>query len=383
MKNRSVRFILLFFLAGVLALAAAKNPVLPAPQTLGALDARWDWAIKKAQSQPAQEGFYIGYTIQRLMAENSHIGSWSPDSQDEDETTLYEIITGKKLDKVKKEQSVLEAARQALKQQKRESKSEKKILKDVALLFRFSSKAEGKFDCEAIKVSELNLAVELEKGAIYWLGKAEKGESVRFLGNFFKAARTSDLKKKLLMAVSLHDREPQVLPFLKEVLYGNLANDIREDAAFWLGIHGTYQSANILLDVAQHDHSESVREKAVFGLYLINLPEASDALIKLARKGDDPDVRKKAIFWLSQKAIKRSAEVLGSMAMADPDTEVQTQAVFALSQISRGGGIPQLIKIARSHGNIQVRKKAIFWLGQSNDPRALETIIDIVKLDRK
>ena len=40
-----------------------------------------------------------------------------------------------------------------------------------------------------------------------------------------------------------------------------------------------------------------------------------------------------------------------------------------------------LIKIAKTHPNIEVRKKAIFWLGQSDDPRALDAIIEIVRSD--
>jgi len=58
---------------------------------------------------------------------------------------------------------------------------------------------------------------------------------------------------------------------------------------------------------------------------------------------------------------------------------VQKQAVFALTQLSDGESIPALIKIAKTHRNPEARKTAIFWLGQSENQRALDAIVDIIK----
>ncbi|MBN2091183.1 HEAT repeat domain-containing protein [candidate division KSB1 bacterium] len=35
--------------------------------------------------------------------------------------------------------------------------------------------------------------------------------------------------------------------------------------------------------------------------------------------------------------------------------------------------------MAKTHPNPEIRKKAIFWLGQSKDPRAIETLVEIVR----
>ena len=74
---------------------------------------------------------------------------------------------------------------------------------------------------------------------------------------------------------------------------------------------------------------------------------------------------------------KKIGEYIGEMVEDDEDTEVQKQAVFALSQLP--DGVPMLIEIARTHPRAKVRKDAIFWLGQSDDPRALEALIDLAR----
>jgi HEAT repeat protein len=65
--------------------------------------------------------------------------------------------------------------------------------------------------------------------------------------------------------------------------------------------------------------------------------------------------------------------------MKDGNAEVQEQAVFALSQLPDGQGVEPLIKLAKTHPDPRVRKRAIFWLGETGDPRALATLVSIIK----
>ena len=87
-----------------------------------------------------------------------------------------------------------------------------------------------------------------------------------------------------------------------------------------------------------------------------------------------PPIHSPSVFAKSsEKAIKS----LKQMIWDDEITDIQEQAVFALSQ--QENSVDELIHISRSHPNPSIRKKAIFWLGQSNDERALEEIIRIIK----
>lgn len=356
-----------------------------APQTLASLDARWAWAVKTSNELKGKTDFYIGYSIQRMMGEHANIGSCADGHTGK--KTLYEIVYGKEPPTSKSslwKQSVSELARMVLEDTKKHKMPEKKVLKEVAILFRFSSPMKSSVDLRDIKVSNLDMGVELNNCPLYWLGKAENKESINQLEQMFKETdktASTRVKERIVMAVGIHGDSTtlQASGFLEKVLKSQEPEKVRGQAAFWLGQQQHVKAVNILLDTVANDPSRNVREKAVFGLYLINLDEADDALIQLAKHGKEREVRKKAIFWLGQKAVKRTAEVLTDVVNEDKDLEIQKAAVFALSQLPNADGIPQLIKIAKSHKSLTIRKNAIFWLSQSEDTRALDTIIEIVE----
>ena len=387
MENKKLFPIFMVLCIWVLSplIQAQSVKVTHAPQSLVSLDARWDWAVKATNELKGKTDFYIGYSIRRMMGEHSHIGSWSDERTGK--KTLYEIVYGKEPPISKSslwKKSVSELARMVLEDTKKHKKPEKKVLKEVAVLFRFSSEKKSLVDLQDIKVSNLDLWVEFDNCPLSWLGKADNKESINLLERIFnetnKTASTR-VKERIVMAVGIHDDSTalQAIGFLEKVLKSSQPDKLREKAAFWLGEQQHVKAVNILLDTATNDSSRNVRKKAVFGLYLINLDEADDALIQLAKRGKEREVRKKAIFWLGQKAVKRTAEVLTDVVNEDKDVEIQKAAVFALSQLPNKEGVPRLIKIAKTHKSLTIRKKAIFWLSQSEDPRALDTIIEIVE----
>jgi HEAT repeat protein len=53
--------------------------------------------------------------------------------------------------------------------------------------------------------------------------------------------------------------------------------------------------------------------------------------------------------------------------------------VYALEDLSEGRGVPYHIKIANEHPNPSVRKSAIYALGDSEDSRALEALVEIIR----
>ncbi len=368
---------------------SGKVTVTHMPKTITTLDAGWAWAMESANKAKGIKGFYIGYSIRRMMGENSFIGRWSS-NRDEEEKTLNEIIYGIKLTGPQNSyggKSPGDVARMVLKDAKgvkSKHRSEKKVSKDVVILFRF----ENSSYFNDLKVSNIELSAKLEDGPLFWLGPAKNGESITLLEGLYSrtgksgSLSTSDIveiKEDLVMAVAMHDESSRAFPFLKSVLTGSEPDDVREKAAFWLGESQYPRATKLLLQAATNDRSEDVREKAVFGLYLTRSGEADDALIHLARKGKDRAARKKAIFWLGQRAVKRSAEVLNDVVNNDKDIKIRKAAIFALSQLSDDQGVPSLIKIAKTHKSLAVRKKAIFWLSQSDDPRALNTIIQLIE----
>ncbi len=352
MKNKYLIFLLLL-MWGLSQLVTAQ-PVTHAPASIKSLESSFDWALRTADQTAAKKGFYVGYLIEREKSKDGRICMGKHEGKKETRT-LYDILYDRKAGE----------------------KQPEILSRQFAILFRFDFRPEDRFDFQKIKLSNLDTPVDLDDVPLFWLGKMKTEESIGFLETCFKRIDSTKNREKIVTAVGIHGRSPGIFGFLKKVLAGDFADKIRESAAFWIGQQQTPEAANVLLHTVTNDKSSKVRENAVFGLYLVNCQEADDALVRIATKGKEKRTRKKAIFWLGQKAVKRTAELLGGIIDDDPDSDIQKAAVFALSQHPEG--LDRLIKIATTHRSLKVRKQAIFWLGQSDDPRALETILGILK----
>ena len=368
MKSRNIWIIWMIIGGLMVSSPAFGRQIVKVPKPGDSLENRFDWALKVASGNG---DFFVGYSVSRLMGEHSsiHCGNFH---DDEVGATLEDILAGKEDVKraVKKETP---------KTHKHKKKSTKKVEKDVAILFRYKAGAKKRQAWDAIVIHNTDSTVRLEEGNIYWLGNLRQDPSVMFLLRLFRENSAIDAREHLITAISLHDKSPKVVPFLKKTLTGDLPDKLRESAAFWLGNSQAPEAVSILSKVAVDDRSQDVREKAVFGLYMVESEAAVDSLIRLARKAPDTEVRKKAIFWLGQKAAKKSAAVLGDIVQNDSETDIQKSAIFALSQLPDGEGVSRLIKIAETHRSLAVRKKALFWLGQSEDSRALKLFESILK----
>ena len=354
MKSKRKRNQSMFFLSliGGLSLWVTAQSVTHTPASVKDPEAGWDWALKTADKKDVKKGFYIGYAIEH--EENGRVCHGK--NKYKGNKTLYEILYGSE---ASKEQS-------------------HRLAKQVAILFRFFTHPGHRLDFQEIEINNLDQPVEIgmDNVPIFWLGIIQTDESIDLLKKCFKHTNSNKNRDTLVTAAGIHGPHPEVFGFLKKVLSSNETTKIRKNAAFWISLQQSPEAAKVLEHTVYNDPSSSVREHAVFGLYLVECKEANDTLVKLAKKGEDKHLRKKAIFWLGQKAAKRSAEILEDVVNEDTDTDIQKAAVFALSQLSNG--VPKLIKIANTHRSLNVRKQAIFWLSQSDDPRALDTILDII-----
>lgn len=328
----------------------------------GDIQSGWQSAIRTAQAEKYTDGYWIGYSIERWMDPDSHIGCHG---QDRDYgKTLEEII----------ECSIKAGSAQIPDIESKDGR----ILKQVAILFKISAVG-NQAEIKKTRISNLDLPVDLDELPLIWLGHVEKDESARYIKKVYDAQDSRDVKEDLITVMGLHQDCQYANETLKGIVESDQATKLRKSAVFWLGQQAFTNVLPFLSKTARSDRSTDVREHAVFAIYLIKSEEADNELINLARKADSRSVRKKAIFWLGQKAGKKAAETLEDVAFNDGETEIQKQAVFALSQLKDGQGVSKLINVAKIHPNPKTRKQAIFWLGQSDDERALDVLVDIVK----
>jgi hypothetical protein len=376
--NRKKAFAL--FVALTLAGAAAvgfSQEIIRPPQAGRTLASRMDGAQKEAVRQDFPGGFWVGYSIRRLMGERSSIGSF--DRRSRSEATLEEVLSGGRAGypPASSEKAVEERAKQVLDDLENRGRPEKKTWKDVAILFRYERAAEDAL--ERVAMSNLSLHFDLEGLPLIWLGEANDEESLAWLKKTYKQTGKNEVKEHALAAIGIHQSPALTVPILASVLESQEPDELRKNAAFWLGQQNDPMAYDILMRAARTDRSPQVKEGAVFAISQLELAESVDGLIDLARTSEDRQVRHRAIFWLGQKASHKATQALKSMAYEGGETKLQEQAVFALSQLPGNEGVEALIKVAKTHPSAEVRKKAIFWLGETGDPRALEVLIEIVK----
>jgi hypothetical protein len=355
------------------------------PKPTEKLAARWEWALESAKKAGFDNGFWVAYSIRHLMGEYSYYASTGRYTYHSsfhaldmmEGTSLAELVYGKKMaPDLSDEERVKRVAEKALKELDNPHKKQRKVWKEVAILFLYKPISAQP---PSLKFNNLSVPFDADDYPLFWLDKADDAESVSLLSKLFGSIDDEKFKKKLIGAVGLHSRPELVVPFLGKLLKSRSSDAIRGRAALELGDQYSESSLQLLLDCAHHDRSLSVRKRAVSGLEDLDLPAATDGLIALARHADHSDIRRRAISALGDKASRKAVTALQEVAFDDSDTKVQKQAVYALEDLPDGEGVPCLIKIANEHPNPSVRKSAIYVLGDSDDPRALEALVQIIR----
>lgn len=383
MRKLGLALILAAVLAGSAGttLAAARDDVRPPSQVIngagepGALTAKMAWAQAQAAKATPGRTYWIGYSIERLQGEHSTIGSFWGDGQAR--LTVAEVLAGKTRPDPAQAADVRKDAAAALDRIERKGQPEKQVFKELGIFLKYEPGRQGALS--QVEMSNLDLSFDFEALPLYWLGRAPEDQSLALVRDLYGRESGEEARKGLVAAAGCHGTPKLVLPFLESVLSGPGSDEIRKDAAFWIGQKGDPESLGLLARAARTDRSEEVREGAVFAISELDLPAAVDELIALARGADRHDVRKQAVFWLSQIASKKAGPALEDIAEADPDLEIQEQAVFALSELPGDEGLEALIRLAKTHKDARIRKKAVFWLGESDNPKALDAIIAIIK----
>lgn len=360
----------ILFVLFVLACESGAQGIIQCPDQNLPLGERWKWATREGARQAGGKELWVGYCIERLMNEDSFMNSgnfWS--GRMESRRSIYDLLSG-------------DSARHAEGRRMwggMRRNNIVKVMKEVAILFRISGSPSDNGSVRKLDVSNMELSVDLRNKPLVWLGRAEDDQSVGLLKDLFVRQSTDVLKKDLLTAIGIHQNSGEVFPFLAGVLKGEEADDIRSQAAFWLGQQNHSEGLALLIVAAQDDRSAKVKDQAIFGISQLSSDESTEALISLARKAKDAKVREKAAFWLGQKASAKAVATLESIIADDEVTDVQRQALYALAQIHTPEGVDRLIKIATTHQNPRIRKQAIQCLGQSDDSRALDALIAIVR----
>lgn len=241
-------------------------------------------------------------------------------------------------------------------------------------VFLVSSKGTPAAEATLMRVARTDPSAKVRQQAVFWLSQSGSEQSLRFLEEILRTSADARTREKAIFALSQH-RSPRAFAVLRDFAEesGN-PRTLREKAIFWIGQRGTPESASYLRGL--FGRAEPALKNDLLTA-LANSPGNERWLLGVAGDASEAwEVRKQALFWAGQTRIATAELVAAYDAMQD--RRLKDQAIFVLSQRGDAAAVDKLIAIARRDPDPELRKKAIFWLGQSRDPRAAQTLAEII-----
>jgi len=127
----------------------------------------------------------------------------------------------------------------------------------------------------------------------------------------------------------------------------------------------------------------SKRSDAMSALAMHADPSATTELERILNSSNESDeTRGKAAFWLGQTRGKRGYEDVVAIARSQSlSPRLREKAVFAISQSEEPGAVDELINLAKHDPTSHVRSQALFWLSQKAGRKAASAVREAVDDD--
>lgn len=379
----SILWAIRILVAALLSSFLHAENVIPCSQQGLSLKQRWDWAEQEARRRNFEHGYWVAYSIDRLMGNREFFISGTRMSFDSvrqnGRTSLSEILVGKREPGEPEEsndQKVKRVAKEALDGINHQQTYEKKVLKGIAILFEFRG---NDFSVPAgVEMLNMSLSTDLQNRPVIWLGKAEDSESLSLMQQLYPAC-ADHVKDDLLDGISAHQNPALAFAFLQQVLLSDAPDQLRSTAASAIGDIQTEQSVALLLSVCRKDQSNRVREDAVDALGESSLPSARAGLMEMAKSGPSRRLREKALDRVVEDASSRELKEIRGIILNDPDREIQKRALYALAD--QENSTPALIEVARIHKDPELKKAAVYALADNASDDAIAALNQVALND--
>ncbi|MEL6824440.1 MAG: HEAT repeat domain-containing protein, partial [Calditrichota bacterium] len=269
-KNTLYKTLLLIavFLSSILA---AKQIVVKYQGQSKSVMERFNWAINEASDL---DSYWVGYQFDRMMNENSWIGSWSSDD-DENRPSLASIL-GEPEPEGFRDWSLEQTAKMALKGLIEKEGSKEKVRRKVAVLLRYKRHTSNPRELAAVEVSNTSLRVRLKNKPLYWLGNCTQAEGLSLLKQVMAEDPVNRVREDLITAYAMHDSVPELANMLNTIATTDKSSDVREKAVFWIGQQQRPEALEMLKKIVRSNDVDDVREKAVFSISQIKSDAALD-----------------------------------------------------------------------------------------------------------
>jgi HEAT repeat protein len=219
---------------------------------------------------------------------------------------------------------------------------------------------------------------EIRMQAVFWLSNFGSDQAADVLMSILDSSDDPDLQLQALFALGQHGGE-DVTDVLREyALDESHDEDVRAQAIFWLMQQDEIDDTRFLRDLYDSVESEEIKQTIFHSLSQQEDEETVNWMMERALDEDeDMEVRGMAIFWATQAGMDISR--LEGLYERMDDQDVRQQLIMAYGQSDDPAAVDRLIQIARAETDPELKKHAIFWLGQSNDPRAADFLLTLLE----
>lgn len=218
------------------------------------------------------------------------------------------------------------------------------------------------------------------EAAIFWLSQSGSEKAIDAMINVVSDRSSGPrLQKQAVFALS-HSKSPRAHAALRSLAgRGDISDDIRRDAFFWIGQQRDDESRRFLREQFNSVSSNSIREQILFSVAQSRSRENAEWLLERAKDSRiDVSLRRSALHWASEIGIDVN-DLMGLYDSSTGDRQLREQVIFALSkQKNDPAAIDRMIDIVKKEQDRRLREQAMFWLGQSRDPRAVKALEDII-----
>lgn len=340
----------------------------PAPDTVimmggeGALDARWASALETAR-RAGFERFWVGYAVEGGSQEQwLYFDRHSPLFAGEGSILSGHIRVGGSptgLSTGGVPLSALFGARSP---------------GDLAVLLSFTN-AGGRPVLDRVHLSSYVIPVHFSGQPVLWLGDAPDAESVPLMRGYFDQTSNRDLRYDLVSVIGAHADSRVVVPLLTQWVRSSEPEELRADAAEWLGYHPDPAALAELARAARQDRSSRVRAEAAESVGDLQLEAAADTLIALARTLQDHGARLEAVESLGARDEQRALDALLELIRSDASLDVQREAVETLGERKDDQSMRHLKDVALSHPRRDVRMEALETIADAAPPEEATALL--------